>query len=297
MRLDRADLNLFVVFDTIYTERNLSRAAEVLHVTQPAISNALKRLRDLYQDELFVRQPRGMQPTALAENSIGHVRQALELLNFSLQQGDAFDPAQSTKSFNLSMNDLAEMLLLPQLLEPIKASAPQVKVLNHYVGRQELVRELSAGQVDIAIDVPLINDSNVLHRPISKEHYVCVLRHGHPLLKKPFTLENYLSLQHVHVSSRRTGGGYVDYALGKLGLKRTIAVRLQHYMAAPEIIRNSDMALTVPRPLAERADLPSVEVPCEFEPLEWHLYWHKAADNDKANRWLRELITNALTCT
>lgn len=295
MRLEQVDLNLFVVFEAIYTERNLTRAAEILHVTQPAISNALGRLRRVYEDELFVRHPRGMLPTPVAENIIGQVRQALELFSSSLQEGATFDPQRSEKTFVLSMNDLAEMLVLPQLLQQVRALAPKVSVHNFYIGRDALVRELSAGQVDLAIDVPLVNDANVLHTPVSAEAYVCMLRRGHPMLKRPMTLEDYLSLDHVHVSSRRTGGGYVDFALSKLGHKRHIAIRLQHYFAAPNIIRESDMALTVPRTLANRVDLPCVEVPFLLESLDWHLYWHRSADSDSANRWMRGLIASLLS--
>lgn len=294
MRLDQVDLNLFVVFETIYSERNLTRAAEILHVTQPAISNALNRLRSVYEDELFVRHPRGMLPTPVAENIIGHVRQALELLNSSLQEGAAFDPQRSEKTFVLSMNDLAEMLVLPQLLQQVRQQAPHVRVHNFYIGRDALVRELSAGQVDLAIDVPLVNDANVVHTPISAQAYVCMLRPGHPLLKRSLSLDDYLSLEHVHVSSRRTGGGYVDFALSKLGRKRHIAIRLQHYFAAPNVIRESDMALTVPRTLANRVDLPCVEVPFLLDSLDWHLYWHRSADSDGANRWMRDLIAGLL---
>lgn len=294
MRLDRVDLNLFVVFDTIYTERNLTRAAAVLHVTQPAISNALSRLRAVYGDELFVRQPRGMQPTPVAENIIGHVRQALALLNVSLHEGAAFDPAQSRQTFHLSMNDLAEMLVLPRLMKIVRERAPGMRITNHYVGRENLVRELSAGEIDLAIDVPLVNDANVMHQPVSKEEYVCVLRHGHPMLAAAFTLEDYLTLDHVHVSNRRSGGGYIDFALSKLGRKRNIAVRLQHYVAAPDIIRDSDMALTVPRAMADRLDLPSVPVPCELDSLDWHLYWHRSAEGDGANRWMRDVVRGLL---
>ena len=112
MRLDRVDLNLFVMFDVIYTERNLTRAAEVLSITQPAVSNALNRLRDVFDDELFVRNPRGMEPTPVADNIIVQVREALTLLNFSLNEGAIFDPLRTEKTFHLSMNDLAEFLLL-----------------------------------------------------------------------------------------------------------------------------------------------------------------------------------------
>lgn len=294
MKLDRVDLNLFVIFDTIYTERNLTRSAEVLHVTQPAVSNALNRLRDVFQDELFIRQPRGMVPTPVAENSIGHVRQALTLLNFSLNEGAAFDPQRTEKTFSLSMNDLSEMLLLPRLVQNLKQRAPQICLRNFYVGREDLVKELTAGQVDLAIDVPLVNDPNLLHQPISKEEYVCVLRHGHPLLKKRLLLKDYLALEHVHVSSRRTGAGFVDLTLGKMGRQRQIAVRVQHYIAAPAIIAGTDMALTVPKALAHHFELPCVALPFELDSLDWHMYWHKSADNDRANRWLREQLLAAL---
>ena len=302
MKLDRVDLNLFIVFDTIYSERNLTRAAEVLSVTQPAVSNALTRLRDVFDDQLFIRKPRGMEPTPVADNIIEPVRQALTLLNFSINEGAYFDPARTQKTFHLSMNDLSEMLLLPPMIQRLRELAPQVEVRSYYVAREELVKEFASGQVDIAIDVPLINHPDLLHQPISQEHYVCVLRPGHPLLtaghktkkRKPISLEDYLALEHVHVSSRRSGSGYVDMALSKLGHQRKLAVRVQHYMAAPEIISGSDMALTVPRALAKRLALPSVELPFELASLDWHMYWHKSADNDRANRWLREQLVASL---
>ncbi len=290
MHLDRVDMNLFVVFDVIYGERNLTRAAEVLNLTQPAVSNALARLRNVFDDELFVRNPRGMEPTPVADNIIGMVREALTLLTCSLNEGAKFDPLRSEKIFRFSMNDLSEFLTLPPLLEALRGGGAQIKTHSYYVGRDDLVTAFASGQLDLAIDVPLINHPNLCHTALSRENYVCVVRAGHPQVGKQLSLESYLALDHLHVSSRRSGAGHVDVALNKLGYSRTITVRVQHYMVAPGIINHTDLAWTVPRALARRLNLNIVELPFELPPLEWHLYWHKSADNDQANTWMRQLL-------
>ncbi len=293
MRLDRVDLNLFVMFDVIYTERNLTRAAEVLNLTQPAVSNALNRLRDVFDDELFVRNPRGMEPTPVADNIIAQVREALTLLNFSLNEGAIFDPLRTEKTFNLSMNDLSEFMLLPPLLEGLKQQSEQIKTRCYYVSRDELAKDLASGQLDLAIDAPLVNSPNLMQAPLSSEDYVCVVREGHPKVKKKLSIEQYIELDHVHVSSRRSGAGHVDIALQRMGLSRGIAVRVQHYMVARRIIEHTDLAWTLPRALARRLNLKIVELPFELATLDWHLYWHKSADNDQANRWMREQLLAA----
>jgi DNA-binding transcriptional LysR family regulator len=295
MRLDRTDLNLFVVFDVIYTERNLTRAGTVLHLTQPAVSSALNRLRAVFGDELFVRNPRGMQPTPVADNIIGPIREALTLLNFSLNEGAAFDPERSEKVFRLSMNDLSEYMLLPGFMAALQKNAPKLSVRSYYVGREDIVQELSGGQIDVAIDVPLINDPNLCHQPLSKGHYVCAVRPDHPAVTQALTLETYLALQHVHVSSRRSGGNFIDSQLNKLGGRRDVALRVQHFIIAAKIVGDTDFAWTVPKTLADQLGLYYVELPFELPPLEWHLYWHKNADNDQANRWLREVLLSVVS--
>jgi DNA-binding transcriptional LysR family regulator len=284
------DLNLFVMFDVIYAERNLTRAAEMLNITQPAVSNALNRLRMVFDDELFIRKPHGMEPTPVADNIISQVREALTLLNFSLNEGATFDPVRSEKIFRFSMNDLSQFLLLPPLLEKLQIQAPGVGASCFYVGREGLAKELASGQIDIAIDAPLINDPNLCHQPLSGEEYVCVVRPDHPYSGADITIDEYLSFRHIHVSSRRSGDGFVDAMLNKKGLNRTVAVRVQHYMVAPRIIRHTNLAWTVPRNLAKHLNLRVIELPFELPTMDWHLYWHKSADNDQANRWMRELL-------
>ncbi len=153
------------------------------------------------------------------------------------------------------------------------------------------MKELASGQLDFAIDVPLANDPNLCRQPLSSESYVCAVRDAHPLVNKKITMKQYLALDHLHVSSRRSGAGHVDVALSKSGLQRNIAVRVQHHMVAPRIIRYTDLAWTVPRALAQHLKLKTVELPFELSTLDWFLYWHKSADNDQANRWLRQLLT------
>lgn len=290
MRLDRVDLNLFVVFDVIYTERNLTRAAQTLSLSQPAVSNALNRLRRLLGDELFIRQPRGMLPTPMADNIIGQVREALARFNFCLDEGLEFDPLRSEKVFRLSMNDLAEFMVLPPLMEVLQSKAPNMQAQCYYMGRENLAGELASGQLDLAIDVPLVSDPNLCHEPLSEESYVCVVRNDHPGVGDKLTLGQYLALDHLHVSSRRVGGGQVDAALNKLGKRRRIALRVQHSMVAPQVINQTNLAWTVPRSLAERYQLKVVPLPFNMARLSWHLYWHKNADNDQGNKWLRETL-------
>ncbi|WP_235015323.1 LysR substrate-binding domain-containing protein [Oceanicoccus sp. KOV_DT_Chl] len=177
------------------------------------------------------------------------------------------------------------------MLEQLSVQAPQIRASSYYIARDEVVKELASGQLDFAIDVPLANDPNLCRQPLSSESYVCAVRDAHPLVNKKITMKQYLALDHLHVSSRRSGAGHVDVALSKSGLQRNIAVRVQHHMVAPRIIRYTDLAWTVPRALAQHLKLKTVELPFELSTLDWFLYWHKSADNDQANRWLRQLLT------
>ena len=290
MRLNQVDLNLFVVFDAIYTARNLTRAAEVLSITQPAVSNALNRLRKSLNDQLFVRTPQGMTPTPVADNIIGQVREALQLLTTSVQEGDQFEPAVAENTFNFSMNDVGEAALLPPLLEYLQKEAPCIGLTSYHVGRDEVPKELASGRLDFAIDTPLISDPNLCRAPLNSPPHVCLVREDHPAVGNRLTLEQYLALDHIHISSRRAGLGLVDLALNRLGHQRRILLRVRHYLVAPLVVSRTDLALTVPMSVPQIHNLRTLELPLELPQLDWHLYWHKSADRDQANRWLRESV-------
>jgi DNA-binding transcriptional LysR family regulator len=287
MNLQQIDLNLFLVFDAVYRERNLTRAAEALAVTQPAISNALTRLRRSLDDPLFVRTAHGMLPTPVADNLAPKVSAALQLLDAGTRAGADFNAAESNKVFRLSLNDLAEVSLLPRLLERVQQEAPAVRIESYYVGREQLVSEMTAGRVDLGLDVPLRGQLQLRHQALSHQPYVCLLRPDHPL-KRLKTLEDYLGLKHILVSNRRSGLGHIEIALEGLGVARHVALRTPHYMMAAQIVDRTDLALTAPASIATRLQLKALPLPFSVPDVGWNLYWHKNADQDGANRWLRE---------
>ena len=294
MKLSDIDLNLFVVFDAIYTEGNLTRAGEIIGITQPAVSNSLSRLRNLFDDPLFVRTAEGMVPTPVSQNIIGSVRQALGLIRSSVQESDAFEPKASDKRFRVSMTDLSQSIVLPYLFGKITQDAPNVSIDCYQVRRRDMNIELASGNLDLAVDIPLTPDQQIRQAPLFSHPQVCLVRADHSRVKDHLDLDTYLSPNHIHISSRRGGLGQVDLALGKMGKRRKISLRTQHYLATPELVMRSDLALTVPRVFADfvvsRLPVKYLQLPFEVPNLETYLYWHESTDQDQSNRWMRELI-------
>ncbi|WP_166367291.1 LysR family transcriptional regulator [Pseudomonas akapageensis] len=289
MNLSKVDLNLFIVFDAIYTEANLTRAGQIVGITQPAVSNALARLRETFNDPLFVRTAQGMVPTPMAQNIIGPVRNALSLLRVSVQESRIFNPLQANKTFRISMTDLTEAVILPLLFQRLRRQAPAVIIESFLCKRRETTKELAAGRLDFAVDAPLNTDPQVRHVKLMEDNYVCAMRKGHPLYKDKISLDEYLGMTHIHISSRRNGLGHVDLALGKMGVQRKIALRSQHYLMASQVLQQTNMVMTVPERFARRHELNFVNLPVkDVPPVETHLYWHESTDQDPANRWMRE---------
>jgi DNA-binding transcriptional LysR family regulator len=288
--LKKLDLNLFLVFDTIYTERNLTQAAKSLAITQPAVSNALSRLRRMFNDELFVRTSKGMLPTPIADGIAQNISAALGMLNASVLEREEFSPASAQRTYHFSMTDLAEALILPRLFPYFEQQAPHLALQSYYTKRHELIRHLSRGELDFAIDVPLIEDTQVSHQSLIRDDYVCAIRPDHPLASEPLTLDSYLAMRHIHVSSRRKGLGQVDMSLLKVQGERRIQLRVQHYRVAAEVVSGTDLVLTVPRFLASQYSLSLRPLPFEVPPLDLHLYWHRQSDSDPSHRWLRESL-------
>jgi len=296
MKLSDIDLNLFVVFDAIYTEGNLTRAGEIIGITQPAVSNSLSRLRNLFNDPMFVRTSDGMVPTPVSQNIVGSVRQALGLIRSSVQESESFDPLASEKRFRISMSDLSQSILLPYLFGRIKREAPLIAIDSYHTHRRDMNIELASGNLDLAIDIPLTPDTQIKHAPLFTHPQVCVVRNNHSIVqgKDALDIVTYLELQHIHISSRRGGLGHTDLALGKMGKRRHIALRTQHYLAVAELVSKTDLALTVPRVFADfleaRLAVKHYTLPFEVPPLETHLYWHESTDRDRANKWMREML-------
>ena len=291
MKIKDTDLNLFIAFDVIYTEKNLTKSGQVLGITQPAVSNALARLRDLFNDELFIRTSRGMIPTPVANQLIGDIRNALSLIQNTISVSEKFDPSTAEMTFKISIGDTSEYRLLPLLIKELAEIAPKVKVETYLTPRKDAPRELASGAIDFSIDPPLQSDQHLKHEKIYQEDYVMIVRKDHPILdKEKITIEDYLDLSHIHISNRKTGMGHVDMTLYKLGLTRDIYLRAQHFLVAPYIVEQSDMAITTTKGFAVDRNLAWRELPFDIDPLVLHLYWHENNDNESSSKWMRALM-------
>jgi len=299
VHLNQIDLNLFVVLEAIYREGNLTRAGQQLNLTQPAISHALKRLRDLLNDPLFIRNGSKMVPTPFTRNIIGDVRRALQTIEVSLYENRNFDLAHLRRNFQVAFWEHLEALALPILIKSLRQSAPEISITTHRVKRKDIPAELASGSLDLAVDVPMSVGDNILQQPLYSERIVVVARSGHPAIKAGLNLETYLAQDHVLVSSRRHGPSLVDVELNRCGKSRRVFLRCQHYFAACEVVKKTDMLLTMPERYATllnpRYGNRIYPFPVKTLPrLELQMYWHESSERDWANRWLREMVKTAV---
>jgi len=299
VHISKVDLNLFIVLEAIYAEGSITRASQKMNLTQPAISHALNRLRQLLDDPLFERQGHVMTPTPLARSIIEPVRRALRGFEVTLTGAARFDAASSERSFSLGVRDVLEASVLAPLMAGITQEAPAVTLNTLQVSRRELEGELAAGTLDAAIDILLPLSNDIRRTQLAGDKTVVLVRRGHPLVKRrKLTLETYLQLEHIQTSSRRRGPGLEDVELSRQGLQRRIRLRCQHYFAACRVVSETDLALTMPERLArivnQQFNNQLLPFPLEMPSLDIYLYWHANVDNDPANQWLRDQIRAAM---
>ena len=295
MHLSQVDLNLFVVLEAIYREGNLTRAGRQLKLTQPAMSHALKRLRELLKDPLFIREGANMVPTPFSRNMINEVRQALQILEVNLYEDRNFDPAHTRRNFQIGFWELMESTILPSLVKVMAKAAPEISITTLRVKRREIEKELASGTLDLALDIPITMSDSIRQKPLFSDRVVVMARAGHPAIARELDLDTYLRQDHILVSSRRLGPSLVDAELNRKGRKRRIVVRCQHYFAACRVVSETDMLLTIPEHYAQmlNAGFNNRLYPFplkSLQQLEIHMYWHESAENDPPNRWLREQI-------
>lgn len=296
MNLRSIDLNLLPVFEAIYAERSLTRASETLHVTQPAVSNALARLRAAFGDPLFVRSGQGMTPTPAAQALIGPVREAMGKLRAGLDARSGFDAKTSDRVFNIAARDVAASALMPVLAKRFQRLAPGVRLHCHQVERRDIPAELAAGRLDFAIDIPALARPELDGAALMNDRLVCALRKGHPKAGRQLDLRSFLALGHIAVSSRRTGRTLLDGALSRVGEKLRPAMRLPYYQPAFHVVMSSDLALVAPLSLARRYDVAVHDLPFAASGLDLLLFWRRDNAEEPAIRWARgELLAAAQT--
>ena len=289
----KIDLNLFLIMSTVYQQGSITAAANKLHLTQPAVSHAIARLREKFDDPLFVRHGRKMVPTAFCQTIIPDVNQALLLLNNTVSQPARFDIQQHKREIKLGLRDVLESMFFPILVPDLLNNTPNLTLNSRQIKRSELEPSLAQQSLDIVIDVLMPTHSDIRSRLICHESFSLICRREHPILQQ-LTLENYAKASHALVSLKDFTIDTVDMALATKGITRNIILRCEHYFAAINVVSQSDMIMTMP---SSYARLLQQSIPIEVSPLPFdvpdlavHMYWHKQAEEDPVNQWIRQKL-------
>lgn len=294
MELEELDLNLLVVFKHLLSERSVSRTALALDLTQPAVSNALARLRKQLGDDLFLRTPAGMEPTPYAEQLAESVTYALSMIHGALNQRMSFDPATSSRSFVIGMTDIGEIHFLPTLMRKLREAAPAVTISTVRNTAVNLRDELEAGKVDLAVGLLPQLKGGFFQRRLFSQRYVCLLRQGHALDKKRMTLSEFTAAEHLLVVAEGTGHGKVDEIMKRSGIERKIILTVPHFVAIGHILQATDLVATVPQSLAGQMVKPfslvAVPHPAPLPEVAINVFWHAKFHKLPANQWLRGLV-------
>jgi DNA-binding transcriptional LysR family regulator len=294
MELKNLDLNLLLVFHQLLAERRVSKVAESLGMTQPGVSNALKRLRVVLGDELFVRTAKGMEPTPYAAQLSEPIGYALSTIFDSLNEGVRFDPTTSDRKFKIGMTDIGEVYFLPGLMAALREQAPDVTVSTVRNTAVNLQDEMEAGHIDMAIGLLPQLKSGYFQRNLFRQRYVCMFRKGHELDKASISVEEFERAEHVVVVSGGTGHAIVDQTIERLGINRRVSLTVPHFVAVGHILSASSMIATVPERYAMACVKPFglkyVTHPLSLPEVSINIFWHARFNKEPANQWLRRLI-------
>ena len=299
------DLNLLRVFDEVMAERSLTRAAQNLALTQPAVSNALRRLRDALGDELVRRHGHGIEPTPRALALWPSVRGALRELQAAIVPS-AFEPGQANSTFVLAMADATAAELMSGLAREMELQAPGVSLRVLPLTTRDPRQLLSGGTADIALGYfpAVLTDLTAraqsgeavayAHKRLYSGEYVCVMRKGHPLAKRPITLQDYCAARHLLVSFSGRAYGFIDEALAAIEQQRRIVLTVNQFFTAGRVVVNSDLLTVLPRhfvPTTGMAkELVLHELPFEVPPVQVHALWHRKREQDRPHQWLRDQL-------
>ncbi len=305
MKIKNVDLNLLVYLDVLLRERNVTRAAENLGITQPAMSNGLRRLRELFDDPLLVRTSAGMTPTERAEELQPQIREVVASIERAIDPDQSFDAASAERVFRISVSDYTESTLLPQLMHRLLLEAPNI-TLDILTPSDVSYRDVEQGSVDLVINRFDVLPQSFHQRTLWRDTFSCLLSCHNPIQDK-FTLEAYLASGHVWVSKTGMGIGvgmepgasqrlgWVDAALTRLGKKRQIRVFTRHYQAAMRLAVLEGLIITLPTMAANLLkDDPRVRIlppPFKIPEIELKMAWSPLLQHNPAHRWLRGLIS------
>lgn len=296
MNLRSFDLNLLPVLEAILSEGNLTRAAEKLSMSQPAMSNALSRLRLALNDPLFRRTSRGMIPTPRARSMAEPVRHALDLIQSSLRKDTAFDYSSSNRTFTIAVEDYGEVVITPRFMDWLMETAPGVRAVIRPEHSAALREDLKSGNVDLAIDYFRLREDEFSNVHLMDDELVSMVRQNHPSIGDTLSLEQYISLPHVMLNQRSAKGSIVDRVLAEKGLERTVSLVVPHFISMPFIVKSTDFICTLPRRMAmlysEYFRVKILKAPVVFPTIPIYLVWSTTMEGDPSHQWLRESLLN-----
>jgi|TARA_R110002033_G_C3831037_1_gene233971 DNA-binding transcriptional LysR family regulator len=305
MNVSRIDLNLLVYLDVLLRERNVTKAADQLGISQPAMSNGLKRLRNLFDDPLLIRTSQGMTPTERANELQPIISELIIGLEKAVQPRANFDPLESDKVFRVMASDYAEATLIPPLIAKLRTQAPNI-ILDIMTPSDVSFPDVEQGRVDMVINRFDSIPQSFHQKILWSDDFSCLISKGNPVLKK-FSLDSYLKAKHVWVSKTGMGVGvgmnpddvqrlgWVDEALTRMGVKRQITVFTRHYQAACLLAEQQDLIATIPSKMArhhinnERVSI--VPPPFIIQPIALTMAWSPLLQHNPAHQWMRQLIT------
>jgi DNA-binding transcriptional LysR family regulator len=291
------DLNLLVTLETLLVEQNVTKAAARLHLSQPAVSAQLNRLRHEFDDPLLIPAQRGMTPTAKAMELLDPLRRALDQVRATVATHRNFDPAKAELTFAIACTDYLQAAVVRPLVVELRKRAPGVRVALHNLDVPQLEVQMVRGDVDLALMTPQVAPPSLRTRHLFDERYVLIGRRNHPRLRDGITVAEFAQLEHVIVSLN--GGGFVtpvDNALAALGHRRNAVLSAASFLFVPEIVSHSDFVALVPERLVrDRADqLKLMDCPFPVEGFAVGMVWHERSHGHSGQRWIREAIVSLI---
>lgn len=298
MDTSRVDLNLLATLEVLLTERNVTKAAARLHLSQPAVSAQLARLRDVFDDPLLIPAQRGMTPTAKANELAPRLRDALDRVRSTLQSHRDFDPASAELTVSIACSDYIQAAVVMPLVLALRRTAPGVRIAVWHLSPGLMEQQLANGETDLVIATPDPAMPHLRVRNLYDETYVLIGRQGHPRLRPGLSIEEYIGLEHIVVSRR--GGNFetpVDDALGVQGYRRNVVMSAGSFLFIPEIVSSSDLVALVPRRLVhvQSSGLTVVDLPWLKEQFNISLIWHERCHGHAGQRWIRDLLGELVT--
>jgi DNA-binding transcriptional LysR family regulator len=289
------DLNLLPIAVALYDELSVSRAARRLGMSQPAVSKALRRLRDTFDDPLFVRGPNGIVPTPRAHAIVRAARVHLQHLQEDLLKGERFDPATNTRPIVVGLSDIAEMAFLPSILDHLRVHAPKCPVSTVSVSDAPLAESLEKGDVDVAAGYfPALAQRVFRQRRLSKHGFACLMRAGHPLWKSRLSVSAFLAAEHIVIRRAGRSQEVLERFLERRKLRRQVALYTSNVLSVPFIVMDSHLVATLPYAVVTRFASLTSHVVAALPPFDLtydlKLHWHRRFDNEPRSIWLRDQL-------